>query len=103
MAAHIDVAVSAGRQPCTTTHTRAYSRALRNFRGFRHRPRRPDLWGISYTTSSVKSIDGPGSSFQQLPSTSSDASQFPSIVDIPTPGCLAPDPEGGSDDGPRHN
>ena len=32
-------------------------------------------------------IDGPGSSFQQLPSTNSDASQFPSIIDIPTPGC----------------
>jgi hypothetical protein len=32
-------------------------------------------------------IDGPGSSFQQLPSTSSDASQFPSIVVVPTPGC----------------
>ena len=32
-------------------------------------------------------IDGTGSSFQQLPSASSDASQFPSIIDIPTPGC----------------
>lgn len=32
-------------------------------------------------------IDEPGSSFQRLPSTSSDASQFPSIIDIPTPGC----------------
>ncbi len=32
-------------------------------------------------------IDGPGSSFQQLPATSSDPSQFPSIIDIPTPGC----------------
>src|SRR5271169_277762 len=29
-------------------------------------------------------IDGPGSSYQQLPSTSSDPSQFPSIIDIPT-------------------
>ena len=35
----------------------------------------------------ARRIDGPGSSFQQLPSTSSDASQFPSIIDIPTPGC----------------
>jgi hypothetical protein len=32
-------------------------------------------------------IDGPGSSHQRLPSTSSDPSQFPSIIDIPTPGC----------------
>jgi hypothetical protein len=32
-------------------------------------------------------IDGPGSSFQRLPSTSSDASQFPSIIDLPAPGC----------------
>jgi hypothetical protein len=32
-------------------------------------------------------IDGPGSFLQQIPSTSSDASQFPSIIDIPTPGC----------------
>ena len=32
-------------------------------------------------------IDGPGSSHQQLPSTSSDPSQFPSIIDIATPGC----------------
>ena len=32
-------------------------------------------------------IDGPGSSFQQLPATSSDPSQFPSIIDISTPGC----------------
>jgi hypothetical protein len=32
-------------------------------------------------------IDGPGSSLQQLPSTSSDASQFPSIIDLPAPGC----------------
>jgi hypothetical protein len=32
-------------------------------------------------------IDGPGSTFQQLPSTSSDASQFPSIISLPAPGC----------------
>jgi hypothetical protein len=32
-------------------------------------------------------LDGLGSSSQQLASTSSDAAQFPSIIDIPTPGC----------------
>lgn len=32
-------------------------------------------------------IDGPGSSSQQLPSTSSDASQFPSIIDLLATGC----------------
>jgi hypothetical protein len=32
-------------------------------------------------------IDGSGSTFQQLPATSSDVSQFPSIIDIPAPGC----------------
>jgi hypothetical protein len=35
----------------------------------------------------ARRIDGPGTSLQQLPSTSSDPSQFPSIIDIPTPGC----------------
>jgi hypothetical protein len=35
----------------------------------------------------AKRIDGPGSSSQELASTSSDASQFPSVIDLPTPGC----------------
>jgi hypothetical protein len=30
---------------------------------------------------------GPGLALQQLPATSSDASQFPSIIDLPAPGC----------------
>jgi hypothetical protein len=47
-----------------------------------HRGRVPPLLDVLATR-----IDGPGSSFRQLPSTSSDASQFPSIIDIPTPGC----------------
>jgi hypothetical protein len=32
-------------------------------------------------------IDGPGSSFQRVTPTSSDKTQFPSIIDIPAPGC----------------
>jgi hypothetical protein len=35
----------------------------------------------------ARRIDGPGTSLQQLPSTSSDPSQFPSIIDIPRRGC----------------
>jgi hypothetical protein len=48
----------------------------------RHGSAPPPLLGVI-----ARRIDGPGSSSQQLPSTSSNASQFPSIIDLPTPGC----------------
>ena len=35
----------------------------------------------------AKRLDGSGSFSQELPSTSSDAQQFPSIIDVPEPGC----------------
>ena len=35
----------------------------------------------------AKRLDGSGSFSQKLPSTSSDAEQFPSIIDVPVPGC----------------
>jgi hypothetical protein len=51
------------------------------------------LWEMRHGTPSAvlkvqaTKLNGPGSSFQEFESTSSDASQFPSIIDLPTPGC----------------
>jgi hypothetical protein len=42
----------------------------------------PPILGVQ-----AKRLDGSGSFSQELPSTSSDAEQFPSIIDVPTPGC----------------
>jgi hypothetical protein len=47
-----------------------------------HRDNAPHVLDVLATR-----VDRPGSSSQQLPPTSSDPSQFPSIIDIPTAGC----------------